>query len=161
MGNLTLKQKIIAAVITVGTLLILLFNIGLGGKSGATLPSEPAANQQSVVSSQQKENIIVSTKPAELMDKKDLTILPTQVIEITFNHALENVPETRIVFEPKVDYKAELSSDNKTIKITPFKPFSLGQGYTIFVKGNTKFKGNGQFGSDLDFHFTTIAYRGV
>lgn len=161
MNNLSLKQKIIAAVIALGTLLILLFNIGLGGKSGATLPSEPVVNQQSVVSSQQKENLIVSTKPAELMERKDLTILPTQIIEITFNHALENVPETRIDFEPKVDYKAELSSDQKTIKIMPNKPFTLGQGYTLFVKGNTKFKGNGQLGSDLDFHFTTIAYRGV
>lgn len=163
MINLTLKQKIIGAVVAIGIALIAIFNFGLWGKNKPTLPAEPVANRNAGVSaSQNSENIeIVSTLPAELKEKKDVIVIPTQVIEITFNQQLENVPETRVVIEPELKYKVELWNDRKTVRIIPDKALTLGQGYTLFIKGDTKFEGKKTLGQDIDFHFTTISYRGV
>ncbi len=145
------KAKIIAAVVAIGAILIAVFQFGLGG---------PATERGSEVS-QTDSPVVVSTNPPTMKEKKTVVVLPTQPIEITFNQPLENVPETRITIEPKADYKVELSGDKKTIKITPNTPYALGQGYSLFIKADTKFDGKKTLGSDVDFHFATISYNGV
>lgn len=145
------KAKIIAIVLAIGAILIAIFRFGLGG------PSVPRPSDIS----QSESVMIVSTSPADLKDKKTVVILPTQSVEVTFNHPLENLPETRITIEPKADYKVELSGDRKTVKIIPVTPFALGQGYTMFIKSETKFDGKKTLGHDEDFHFSTISYNGV
>jgi hypothetical protein len=145
------KTKIIAAVVAIGVILIAIFQFGLGG---------PGA-ERGVDTIQTESPVVVATNPAAMKEKKTVVVLPTQSIEITFNQPLENVPETRITIEPKADYKVELSSDKKTIKIIPVTPYSLGQGYSLFIKADTKFDGKKTLGSDVDFHFATISYNGV
>lgn len=145
------KTKIIAAVIAIGALLIALFQFGLGG-TGTPRPTNL---------SQSDSPTVTSTNPEAMKEKKTVVVLPTQTIEISFNHPLENIPETKIVIEPKADYKVELSDDRKTLKIIPLTPYALGQGYSLFVKGETKFDGKKTLGSDVDFHFATISYNGV
>ncbi len=145
------KAKIIAVIVAIGAILIAVFQFGLGG---------PATERGSEVS-QTDSPVVVSTNPPTMKEKKTVVVLPTQPIEITFNQPLENVPETRITIEPKADYKVELSGDKKTIKIIPVTPYSLGQGYSLFIKADTKFDGKKTLGSDVDFHFATISYNGV
>lgn len=142
-----------AAVILIGAVLIAIFQVGLGGSGTSVNP---------VSLSQETDNIeIVKMTPEGLKEKKEIVIVPTQVIEVTFNKKLENAPETKIMTEPLAEVRIELSDDKKTARITPVKPFSLGQGYTLFIKGSTKFEGGKTLGSDADFHFSVINYRGV
>jgi hypothetical protein len=101
------KAKIITAIVVIGAILIAIFQFGLGG---------PGA-ERGVDTIQTESPVVVATNPAAMKEKKTVVVLPTQSIEITFNQPLENVPETRITIEPKADYKVELSSDKKTIKI--------------------------------------------
>lgn len=163
--NLTLKQKIIGAVIAVGVILIAIFQVGLGGsfgrvnttESGTSTASAPAS-VPNIVSGDVE---IVSITPAELKEKKDIVIVPTQVIEMTFNKKLENAPETKIITDPSSEIKVELSDDRMTAKIIPVKPYKLGQGFTLFLKKETKFEGGKVWGRDEDFHFTVIDYKGV
>jgi hypothetical protein len=145
------KTKIIAAIIAIGAILIAIFQFGLGG---------PGTERGSEVL-QTDSPVVMATSPEAMKEKKTVVVLPTQTIEITFNQPLENVPETKIVIEPKADYKVELSGDRKTLKIIPVTPYALGQGYSLFVKGETKFDGKKTLGSDVDFHFATISYNGV
>lgn len=148
---MTTKAKIIAAVIAIGAILIAIFQFGLGG---------PVTERPSDIS-QADAITVVATDPAPLKERKTAVILPTQTITVSFSHALENVPETRFVIEPKADYKTELSDDRKTLKITPLTPFALGQGYSLIIKGDTKFDGKRTLETDIDFHFATISYNGV
>src|SRR3989344_4451135 len=100
---------------------------------------------------------IVSTKPDSLSD----TIIPAnQVIEISFNKPLQNIPEFKVRIEPKIEFKVELSSDRKTARIKPVKPFDLGTSYTLTINPDTKFDGVGEWGQTKDFHFRTITYKG-
>ena len=101
---------------------------------------------------------IVSTKPDPL---EDTIISATEIIEITFNRPLENVGEFKLRIEPKIDFKVELSSDRKTTKIIPNKPYVLGSTYTLFIGTETKFDRVGRWGIEKIFHFKTIKYRGV
>lgn len=145
------KAKIIAVVVTIGAILIAIFQFGLGG---AVTPRPADLSTSDSIT-------VVSTNPSQMKEKKTVVVLPTQTIEISFNQPLENLPETKIVIEPKADYKVELSDDRKTLKIIPVTPYALGQGYSLFVKGETKFDGKKTLGSDVDFHFATISYNGV
>lgn len=145
------KAKIIAAIIAIGAILIAIFQFGLGGEA-TPRPSDI---------SQSDSPVVVATNPEAMKEKKTVVVLPTQTIEISFNQPLENIPETKIVIEPKADYKVELSGDRKTVKIIPVTPYALGQGYSLFVKGETKFDGKKTLGNDVDFHFATISYNGV
>lgn len=162
--NLSLKQKIIGAVIAIGIILIAIFQMGLGGsftrintETNSSTTTEPTIQKISF-----GEDIeLVSTKPDVLMQKKDIVVVPTQVIELTFNKRLENGPETRIVTDPPADFRIELSGDRMTAKLIPLKPYQLGQGYTLFLKGETKFEGGKTLGRDEDFHFTIVDYKGV
>ena len=101
---------------------------------------------------------IVSTKPDPLNE----AIVPAdQIIEISFNRPLENVGEFKVRIEPEIEFKKELSSDRKTSKIKPAKPFELGLTFTLFIGPETKFDGVGRWGEEKVYHFKTIKYRGI
>lgn len=100
---------------------------------------------------------LISTKPDPL---EDTIIAADQIIEITFSHALENVPEFKTKIEPKIDYQIELSADKKTAKIIPEALFELGTTYTLFITQDSKFEGGGRLPQELNFHFRTVRYRG-
>lgn len=124
---------------------------------GVTSVSPSSPNPSQVVSSSDKPQII-ATKP----DPLDETIISaTEIVEITFNRPLENVGEFKSRLEPETEYKIELSSDRKTAKIIPAKPFTLGTTYTLFIGPETKFDGVGRWGEEKIYHFRTIKYTGV
>lgn len=101
---------------------------------------------------------ITSTKPDPL---EEAIVSANEIIEITFNKPLENKGEFKLRIEPKIDFKIELSSERKTAKIIPVKPYELGKTYTIFIGTETKFDGVGRWGEEKIFHVKTINYRGV
>lgn len=145
--------KILIVVIIIAGLGFILF------KNKIVQKNEPVKNQPSVQTIiQDKSPRIVSTKP----DPLDETIIPaSDPIEITFNIPLQNVPEFKIRFEPKPDYKVELSSDRKTARIIFIKPLDLGTTFTLYIQPDTKFDGVGEWKQDKTFHFRTIKYTGV
>lgn len=121
--------------------------------------TEVTINQQNKLSKNENEfPKIVSTKPEPL---EEAIIPASEVVEITFNRPLENVGEFKVRIDPKIDYKVELSSDRKTAKILPEKPYNLGTTYTLFIGTETKFDGVGRWGEEKIFHFRTIKYTGV
>lgn len=101
---------------------------------------------------------IISTKPNPL---EGAIITASEVIEVTFSHPLENEGEFKLRIEPEVLFKIQLSSDRKTAKIIPQKPYELGRTYTLFIKSDTKFDGVGQWGEEKIFHVNTVRYRGI
>lgn len=151
---MSLKQKIIAVVVALGLILIAIFYKGFAPKNEAPPNTSPPAKQAVQTNTPE----LISTNPQAL---DGTTILPTQIIELNFNLPLENDAETKITLDPKAEVKIELSNDKKTAKIIPLKPFALGQGYSLSIKGNTKFQGNKTLGRDYGFGFRTIEYKGV
>lgn len=143
------KRKLIIVLAVIGSLLILIFKYGLGIKTETNTGTvDPEA-----------EGIkIIMTSPDKL---EDATILPNQTISITFNKSLESSAEVKISMEPPIEYKIELSEDQKTFKLTPKNVYLLGNGYTLKILGGTKFDGKKELGRDEIFHFRTINYRGV
>src|SRR4051812_32490517 len=117
------KQTIIGIVIAIGAILIAVFMFGLDGS--ATPRPDSAAQSDAIM--------VTSSNPAPLKEKKEVVVIPTQTIELTFNQPLENAPETKVVLEPPADIKVQVSDDKKTVKIIPNTPFKLGQGYTLFI----------------------------
>lgn len=152
--SLSLKQKIIASIVAFGLILIAIFNKGLALKNEAPANTSPQTKPQVQTNTPE----LISTNPQAL---DGTTILPTQIIELNFNLPLENDAEIKITFEPKAEYKIELSNDKKTAKIIPLKPYALGQGYSLSIKSDTKFQGKKTLGRDYGFGFRTIEYRGV
>lgn len=148
-----LKNKIIILIIAVLSIALILFLFS----SQKSAPQTPAQNTKPSVSTEDKPQI-VSTKPDPL---ENTIITSTQIIEITFNRPLENVGEFKLRMEPKIEYKLELSSDRKTAKIIPVKPYTLGSTYTIFIGPETKFDGVGRWGEEKIYHYRTIKYTGV
>ena len=116
----------------------------------------PAVNQKTDSSNGPPQ--IVSTKPDPL---ENTIVSATQVIEITFNRPLQNSGEFKLKMEPKIEVKVELSSDRKTAKIIPLKPFALGEDYSISIGPDTKFDGIQHWGQDKTYHFKTVKYTGV
>lgn len=108
--------------------------------------------------SKNKSPAIVSTKPDPL---EEAIISANEIVEITFNQPLQNDPEFRRRFDPLIDYKLQISSDRKTVKFIPSKPFELGITYTLFILPDTKFEGGGKLEGEKTYHFSTIKYRGV
>lgn len=151
---MTTKRIIIVLFIAVGITSIVIYTSGLHPKPQA-IQVQPQVTQPPV---QNEESKIVSTKPDPLDNN---IITANQVIEITFNRPLQNVPEFKIRIEPKVDYKVELSQDRKTARIIPIKPYNLGASYTLDINPDTKFDGVGNWGQNKTFHFSTIKYTGV
>lgn len=146
------SKKILIIILITLTGLVVFFVTKNIRKTDSPKPTAQSVNADS------DEPRIVSTKPDPLNE----TIIPaSQVIEITFNKPLQNVPEFKVRIEPKVDFKVELSFDRKTAKITPLKPLGLGTAYTLTINPDTKFDGVGNWGQTKDFHFRTIKYRGV
>lgn len=151
----TLKGKIIAGVIAIGLVLIAIFNFGLGGTPISL--TDDTKNEQA----QSNEPQLISTTPPELFEKKPMIFIPTQTIELHFNAELENGPETKLVLDPPAEIKIDISSDSKTAKIIPVKPYALGQGYTLFIKPDTKLKGGKTLGKEYSFQFNVINYSGI
>lgn len=141
---------IIVIVIIVVTVILLKKPMLRSGPESKTIPvSQPA---------QEDKPKITSTKPDPL---EEAIVSANEVVEITFNKPLENKGEFKLRIEPKVDFNIELSSDRKTAKIIPFKPYELGKTYTIFIGTETKFDGVGRWGEEKIFHIKTVQYRGV
>jgi hypothetical protein len=153
MNNFSLKQKIIGAVVVIGLILIVIFQRGLYSSSGGN-PVNSSQNEPSSATDIQ----LVKTNPSPL---NDATILPNQTIEFTFNKELVNDPTKRVLFEPEVDYKIELSSDRKTVKIILNKPYELGAFYRVTIKPELKFEGDKTLNREENFNFKTIDYSGV
>lgn len=149
MNNLSLKQKIIVAIVAIGIALIAIFKFDF---------YSTGAPQKNISADQNAPASVVATNPSPL---ENSTILPTQTIEITFNKPIENAGEVKNKIDPKADIKVSLSDDRKTVKVTPNKPYELGQGYTFFITSDTKFDGHRLLGHEEVFHFTTISYNGV
>ncbi|GEM_PF-1687741 len=155
---LNIKQKILVAIAIIGALLILLFQRGIYGKTNTE--SSPTS-QPSVKSSEQQVSdkpIIVSTVPSSL---DEAIIVPTQVIEITFNMPVENSGEFKHRLEPKSEYTVKLSDDRKTVKITPNPILKLGTTFTLFILTDTKFDGGKRLEQEKVYHFKTLEYKGV
>ena len=95
--------------------------------------------------------------------EKNHVILPEQVIELTFNMPLENVGEFKVKIEPqdKAFFRIELSSDRKTAKIIPTKPYLPGQPYDLTIGPDTKFEGRILLDQSMGFSFRTVSYKGV
>lgn len=152
----SLKGKIVAGIVTLGIILIAIFNFGLGGKSVSVVD-----NPSKTDTGQNGEPQLVSTTPAELFEKKPMIFIPTQIIELHFNVELENGPETKLILDPPAEIKVEVVSDGKTVRITPIKPYTLGQGYTLFIKPDTKIKGGKTLDKDYNLQFNVINYSGI
>lgn len=145
-----IKAKIIWIVLAIGALLVAIFSSGLYSQM---LGSNSASDQKT-----QSEDVqIVATVPQNLNDS---TILPNQTIEITFSEALVNEPETRWKITPSADIKAELSADKKTLKLIPNKPYDLGNGYTLFISGETKLESKKNLNREIIYSFKTIQFKG-
>lgn len=153
-----LKRKIIAIVGIIGTLLIFIFYRGLGGKP-ENIENKKSQDQEVQQTSQdENKDIITSTKPSPL---NEATILASQNIEVTFNYPIQNIPEFKHRIDPKLDYKIELSSDRKTVKIIPAKQFELGTAYTLYIQPGTKFDGRTELDKEILYHFRTVNYTGI
>lgn len=153
---LGLKTKIIGFVVVLGLILIAIFNFGLGGKPVSVTDTSP--KEASLPTGEPQ---LISTVPSELFEKKPLIFVPDKIIELNFNAELENGPETKIVFDPPLEFDTKLSDDFKTARIYPKKPYKLGQGYTLFIKSDTKLKGGKTLGREYDLHFNVINYSGI
>ncbi len=152
-----IKAKIIWIMGAIALILIAIFSKGLYFGNLASQSSAPAQN---ILTEKKNDSPRISTtNPSPL---EETIVLPTQSISISFNMPLESIPELRYSIEPALDLKVELSDDKKTVKFTPKKSFELGQGYTLYIKSETKFDGKKTLGPEEKvYHFSTISYRGV
>ena len=150
-----MKRTVIIVITVITIIIVITLVITLRNSPANSIPNQPnpAAHPQ-----QDKSPQIVSTKPDPL---DETTIAADQIIEITFNKPLQNIPEFKVRIEPKIEFKAELSPDRKTARIKTVKPFNLGSSYTLTINPDTKFDGVGEWGQTKDFHFRTIKYSGV
>lgn len=147
-----MNKKIVTILVILAALVIGFIFFNQRDKQNAS------TTQPNTTNSQSESPKIISTKPDPL---ENAVISANETIEITFNKPIENIGEFKSRIEPKIDYKVELSSDRKTAKIIPLKPYDLGSTYTLFIGTETKFDGVGRWGEEKIFHFKTIPYRGV
>lgn len=146
--------------IVFGLILFIVIGFILISKNRKNIPNPSSSTNPPSVSQNQsnKPPKITSTKP----DPLDEIIIPAdQIIEISFNRPLQNAPEFKVRMDPKIDFKVELSSDKKTARIIPVKPYELGTSYTLYIGPDTKFDGVGEWRQDKTFRFRTIRYRGI
>ncbi len=152
----TVKGKIIAAIVALGLILIAIFMGGLYPKpsssqsqSSNSLPQEVDPNTPH----------LVSTNPKGL--KEGVLITPSQIIEISFSHPIENRGEVKYQVTPEVEYNIELTDDRKTVLLNPVRPYGTGRGFSFIIKQDTKFDGGKRLTSDEVFNFNTIPHRGI
>lgn len=145
-----MNKKIVILIVIILTALLAIIKL--------SSVNRPSLNTKAPAVSEKDKPQIVSTKPDPL---EEAIIGASDTIEITFNRSLENAGEFKVRIDPKVEFKLELSSDRKTCRIIPVKPYELGTGYTVFIGPETKFDGVGRWGEEKIFHFRTIKYRGV
>ena len=145
------KKTIIISIIVITVIIIITFVLKRPGGNPQPENTPPPQTQEDKPQ-------IISTKPEPL---EEAIISATEVIEITFNKPLENKGEFKLRIDPKIDFNIELSSDRKTAKIIPVKPYELGKTYTIFIGTETKFDGVGRWGEEKIYHVKTVTYRGV
>jgi hypothetical protein len=150
-----IKAKIIWIVVGIGILLVAIFSSGLYSSMFSSNETKSPTSSAEPVSDKP---MVVKTVPDSLDQS---TILPTQTIEITFSHALENLPETRWEIQPSADIKSKLSDDRKTLILTPSTPFNLGQSYTLFIRPDTKIEGKKTLEKEYIYHFKTIEFKGA
>lgn len=149
-----MKYKIIIGITLITIAGFFLFSMFSNKTKSTKINTNKASSEQT---KQTDKPQIVSTKPDPLDNN---IILPNQVIEISFNMSLQNAPE----FKAKIDsvpLKIDLSSDRKTAKITPIKPYDLNKSFTLTIGSDTKFDGVGEWGENKEFHFRTIKYSGI
>lgn len=145
-----MSKKTIATLIgLIGTILIIIFSLGLGS-SGGPINEKPTSQVQTDTPQ------IVSSQP-----EKDGTVGPNQPVQITFNISLESTGEFKNKWDPKKEVDLKLSDDRKTITITPRGGWDLGQGYTLTIGADTKFDGKKTLGHDELLNFKSIDYQGV
>lgn len=152
-----IKQKIIVVIIATGFLLIAVFAKGLYNSSASQ--DRQTKGVQSTQNINPEIPYLVSTKPEGL--KEGAIVIPTEIIEITFSHQIENKGEVKSQIDPQVEYEVELGNDRKTVLLKPKRPFSTGAGFTFIIKKDTKFDGGKRLEGDVDFHFNTIPHRGI
>lgn len=156
MTNLSFKQKLIIGLVVIGLIVVVVFQKGPGNQKSEVGDQKSELKQQTPT--QSDEPRLLSTNPSPL---NNATILPTQPIEFTFNQPLENRGELKFEIKPEAQVDVHLSNDKKTAKITPTKPYLLGQTYSINIKTETKFDNKKKLPDGLNFTFKTINYRGV
>lgn len=158
MKNPPIKNIIIAIVLFLGLLLIWIFKEGFYPKTPAPKPiGQSAPKEVDMRIDPDGEAKVLTTKPDPL---DHATLLPNQVIEITFNKKLNNDPAD-LVIEPKLKYNAEAVNNGQTVKITPLEPYKLGSEYSIRFKSGYDLDGGKKLGKDFEFRFKTIEYRGI
>lgn len=148
---MTVKQKIIAAIIAIGIALIAIFQGGFY--------SRPANPELGIEQVDPNEINIISTNPSPL--ESDTYVLPNQTIEFTFNQPLENRGEFKVTIIPETKVEIQLSDDRKTAKIIPQEPYKLNEEHTIMIKSDSKFDGKKTLNKEIIYHFRTITYSGV
>lgn len=162
------KKTILLIISLIGLALIALFYIAQRYMSAINRsdhrglynpPPIPKINLQTTQADVQPEKpLILTTNPSPL---EDVTILPNQIIELTFKYSLIAPSELKHKIDPPADIKIELSENKKTARIIPVKPYKLGNGYTLFIQPDTKFEGGKILKEELIYHFKTIGYRGI
>lgn len=155
--NFKVKPVLVGAIIFIGAILIAIFKFGFGGGGISIINNSSKPSEQVNTSEPQ----LISSNPPELFERKPMIFKPDQVIELNFNTKLENGPETKIVFDPPVEVKIELKNEDKTAVIKPVKPYKLGQGYTFFIKSDTKLAGGKTLGKEYNLTFNVINYSGI
>ncbi len=158
MTNLSIKQKVIAAIIAIGLVLIAVFKMGFYRTPVQVSKVEEKKAAALEVSSEKAQ--LVSTDPSPL---DGAVLLPVQAIELTFDAPLQNsVDEFKHTINPPVGHDVKLSGDLKTVTITPKTTFQVGMGYTLTVKQEIKFENPKiHLDKDVEFHFRTLEYHGV
>ncbi len=146
------KNKVVLAILALGLLLLGLFYRGLYPTSLQT--TKPNVDTESI--------LMLSTSPDPL---DQATLLPSQPVELNFNSPLPSSEAFKYRLDPSVEVKIELINDNKTVRMTPVKSWSLGGGYTLFVLPDTSFvytkEAHKPLGKEYLYHFKTINYKGA
>ncbi len=148
-------KKLIIIVILVGVGLFAFRN--MSSKSPAQTPTAPSAPEVKQVT-QTDTPVLVSTYPDPL---DEAVILPTQIAELSFNIPIENIGEFKYELTPKAKYQSKLSSDRKTVIVTPDSTWPVGTTFTINISPLTKFDGGKRLKDGIIIHFKTIDYKGV
>lgn len=150
------KNSAIAIIIALALILIAIFAGGLYPK-----PNSDSAQNSNTQSQPVDPNTphLVSTNPEGL--KGGVLITPSQIIEISFSHPIENRGEVKYQVTPEVEYNIELTDDRKTVLLNPVRPYETGRGFSFIIKQDTKFDGGKRLPYDEVFNFNTIPHRGI